>query len=180
MTCIVGISDGSRVFMGGDSAGVASDFSISIRRDRKVFRNGPFLMGFTTSFRMGQILEHRFEPPTLPSRPAGLFRYMCSDFIDGARKALRDGGFATVENEVETGGSFLVGVLGRLFSVGPDFQVGESAAGFDACGCAQDVALGHMWATRGVADHRARVLGALEAAEGLSAGVRRPFVVLST
>ena len=52
MTCIVGLIDGRRVWMGGDSAGV-SGLDITVRADAKVFRNGDFLIGFTSSFRMG-------------------------------------------------------------------------------------------------------------------------------
>ena len=55
MTCIVGLIDGRRVWMGGDSAGV-SGLDITVRADAKVFRNGDFLIGFTSSFRMGQLL----------------------------------------------------------------------------------------------------------------------------
>jgi hypothetical protein len=51
MTCIVGLVDGGRVWLGGDSAGV-SGWDLTVRADRKVFRNGPYVMGFTTSFRM--------------------------------------------------------------------------------------------------------------------------------
>lgn len=177
MTCIVGVSDGRRVFIGGDSAGV-DGLSIRTRLDRKVFRNGAFVFGFTTSFRMGQILAFCFSPPEPPAG-GDLLGFMCSDFIGRARTALRDGGFARTSDGVETGGTFLVGVMGRLFRIDNDFQVGEVAEGWDACGCGEDYALGHLWATRG-AEPRARVLGALEAAEGLSAGVRRPFVLLGT
>lgn len=62
MTCIVGLVDKGSIYMGGDSAGVAG-LSVTTRADEKVFLNGPFIMGFTTSFRMGQILRYKFVPP---------------------------------------------------------------------------------------------------------------------
>ena len=65
MTCIVGLIDGNRVWMGGDSAGV-SGLDITVRSDPKVFRNGDFLIGFTSSFRMGQLLAFRLRPPPRP------------------------------------------------------------------------------------------------------------------
>lgn len=57
MTCIVGLVDGDRVILGGDSAGIAG-WHLQLRADEKVFRNGPYAIGFTTSFRMGQILRY--------------------------------------------------------------------------------------------------------------------------
>ena len=65
MTAIVAIRQDNTVYMGGDSAGVAG-LKITIRKDPKVFINGNFLMGFTTSFRMGQLLQYSFKPPEHP------------------------------------------------------------------------------------------------------------------
>jgi len=42
MTCIVGIKTRKKVFIGGDSAGVAGS-SICNRLDKKVFSNGEFI-----------------------------------------------------------------------------------------------------------------------------------------
>lgn len=56
MTAIVGLVEKGNVYIGGDSAGVAG-LSISIRGDEKVFKVGPFIMGFTSSFRMRAITK---------------------------------------------------------------------------------------------------------------------------
>src|SRR4051794_21483555 len=96
MTCIVGLARGGKVFIGGDSAGVAG-WELSVRRDRKVFRNGEFLIGYTTSFRMGQILEHGFKPPPFP-KSASLNRYMVVDFINAFRASLKEHGWAAAQN----------------------------------------------------------------------------------
>ena len=58
MTCIVAVTDGKKIVMGGDSAGV-SGYSLTIRKDKKVFKRKDesgteWLFGFTTSFRMGE------------------------------------------------------------------------------------------------------------------------------
>jgi len=57
MTCIVGLIDkeSKKIYMGGDSAGVAN-YSLSVRKDPKVFKRYGFIFGFTSSFRMGQLL----------------------------------------------------------------------------------------------------------------------------
>src|SRR3546814_10742010 len=62
MTCIVGLVDDGKVYLGGDSAGVAG-WSLTVRKDPKVFRVGDCIIGFTSSFRMGPLLAHSFQPP---------------------------------------------------------------------------------------------------------------------
>lgn len=174
MTCIVGLVERDKVWMGGDSAGVAG-YSTSSRLDPKVFRNGPYLMGFTTSFRMGQILQFG-KPPAPPAR--GLFRFMVTTFVPWAREAMKSAGYLKIKDNQEEGGTFLVGTRGRLFYVDSDFQIGEHHDNFAAVGCGQDLALGSLYSSERLTP-RQRVVTALRAAERFSAGVRRPFRVLS-
>jgi len=174
MTCIVGIQHGARVYIGGDSAGVA-DWSLTVRADAKVFRVGPYIMGFTTSFRMGQLLRYTFKPP----RPTGdLDRFMATTFVDAVRDALKDGGWLGKNEHRDEGGTFLVGIRGTLYAVYGDFQIGRTVAGYDAVGCGADLALGSLHSTIGRAP-RARLLAALSAAEAHSAGVAGPFAIES-
>lgn len=174
MTCIVGIAHQGKVWIGADSAGVAG-LDMMVRADRKVFRNGEFIMGFTTSFRMGQLLAVKFTPPKYHS-DVDVWRYMVEDFVEGVRTCLSTGGFASKNNNVESGGVFLVGFKGRLFKIEGDFQVGERMGGFDACGCGESYALGSLMETEAL-EPRDRVRRALEAAEILSAGVKSPFYI---
>src|SRR5689334_11937895 len=122
MTCIVGVAHEGRVVIGADSAGVGG-LDLMIRADRKVFRNGDFIMGFTSSFRMGQLLAVKLKPPR--HHPGDdPWRYMVDEFVEAARSCLSNGGFAAKSNNVESGGQFLVGFKGRLFDIESDFQVG--------------------------------------------------------
>ena len=57
MTCIVGLVDDGKVYMGGDAASV-DGYIVRTSALSKVFRNGPFLIGYSTSWRMGQILQY--------------------------------------------------------------------------------------------------------------------------
>ncbi len=176
MTAIVGLVYEGGVYVGGDSAGV-SGLNLTVRADTKVFHNGPYLFGFTTSFRMGQLIHHALTPPK-PRR--SLERFMSTTFIDAVRACLKDGGWARKENDREEGGTFLVGVRGRLFVIHEDYQVGQAADGFAAVGCGDQVALGALYATAGTdMGPRRRVKLALRAAERFSAGVRAPFICLA-
>lgn len=175
MTAIVGIAHDRSVYIGGDS-GCSNGWHDSVRSDTKVFQNGPYLFGFTTSFRMGQLLHHALTPP----EPTGdLDRFMSTTFIDAIRECLKLGGWAEKTNEREKGGQFLVGVAGRLFDIDSDYQVGEEAAGHAAIGSGYLVALGSLYATGETRmSPRRRVQTALEAAERYTAGVRAPFTCL--
>lgn len=174
MTCIAAVVHEGDVWMGADSAGVGG-LSLAVRRDPKIYRVGDFLFGFTSSFRMGQLLGYKFSPPA-HHNDVNVERYMATAFIDALRDTLKDGGYARTENGTETAGEFLVGYRGRIFRVCSDYQVGENLAPFDAVGCGAELALGALHATREKSPCD-RVTLALEAAEAFSAGVRRPFLV---
>lgn len=176
MTCIAGLVEGSTVWIGGGSAGVGG-YSLAVRADQKVFRNGPMLFGFTTSFRMGQLLRHALTIPDHDPR-VPIEKYMATAFIDAVRECLKSHGFASKNNETERGGTFLVGYQGRLFIVADDYQVGEAADGYDAVGCGFEIASGSLYSTDG-RPARERIEIALKAAERHSAGVRGPFLIES-
>jgi len=179
MTCIVGLVDNGKVYMGGDSAGCAG-FDLSIRADQKVFKNDDFIMGFTTSFRMGQLLRYDFSPPKYHT-DVDIYKYMVTDFINEVRRCLKNGGYASKKDEEESAGTFLVGFKGQLFRICNDYQVGQNILPFDACGCGQSYALGSLHSTNETwggfpkIDPQTRIEMALHTAQQFSAGVREPF-----
>lgn len=175
MTCIVGVEHEGRVWMGGDSAGV-SGWLHHQRTDAKVFRRGPFIMGFTTSFRMGQLLRYTLDA-TPQQKAQGDHEYLATTFVDAVRRCLKDGGFAKLEAAQEEGGDFLVGYRGHLYQVCSDYQVASNSAGFDSVGCGREIALGALHVTEGQPPRR-RVATALEAATRFSAGVSAPFHII--
>lgn len=180
MTCIVGLVEDGKVWLGGDSAGVDGSLGMQVRADRKVFTNDEFVMGFTTSFRMGNLLQHALSPPR-QHPDDDVHKFLVTEFIDEVRNCLKKGGYARKENESESGGTFLVGYRGRLFYVDDDYQVGEMVDGIAACGCGADVALGSLFSTASTKlTPKRRVELALQAAERMSAGVRGPFHIIST
>ncbi|MDX3849707.1 hypothetical protein [Streptomyces sp. AK02-01A] len=177
MTVIVGLVQKQRVHLGGDSAGVAG-YQLTVRQDAKVFTTGPYVMGFTTSFRMGQLLRYAFQAP----HPNGdLHRFMVTTFIDALRACLKEGGWAKKDSEQEEAGTFLVGVHGHLFVVHSDYQVGEPADGYAAVGCGDELALGALHVTAALdMKPRARLAAALAAADHHSAGVCAPYTYAAT
>lgn len=174
MTCIIGMVDKDKVLIGGDSAGVAGH-SVQIRADAKVFRNGPFIMGFTTSFRMGQLLSHVFIPPEHPKDMDDM-KFMVSIFIPSVRTCFRDGGYQKTKDSQDIGGTFLVGYNKHLYEINNDYQVGMMMSNIASVGCGADVALGAMHALEHLYP-KERIKKALEITTHLNSGVRPPFVI---
>ena len=178
MTAIVGLVHKGKVWMGSDSAGVAG-LSLQIRRDPKLFASGEFVIGYTSSFRMGQLLRFYLKPERSQENQDG-FEYMVRVFIPAVREVAREHGFLKVDNGREELGTFLVGRRGTLYLVQNDLQVAELATPYAACGCGNDLALGAMYATESLKmAPRKRIETALKAAEAFSAGVRGPFTIVS-
>lgn len=184
MTCIVGIAIDGKVYIGGDSAGVdaSGSYDLTVRADEKVFYiENRFVIGFTTSFRMGQLLRYAFKPPE-KRHGQDLMHYMVTDFVNALRACLKESGWAVKKEEQEKAGTFLVGCEGRLFAVYDDYQVAEPVCGYEAIGCGFQVAKGAVFALKNEfqldKDPESIVLRALCAAEAHNAGVRGPFHVL--
>ena len=176
MTCIVGWVENDKICIGGDSAGVAG-YDMQIRADEKVFKNGEMIFGFTSSFRMGQLLRFSL---TLPKKKEEQddYDYMCTDFINAVRTCLKSGGYAKVKEGEESGGCFIVGFRNNLYNIEDDFQVGRTTKPYHAVGCGESFALGTCLAiekTNIKLSLKNKVKLALESAYEFSAGVRPPY-----
>ena len=176
MTCIVGLVDKGRVYVGGDSAGVASDL-IMARVDPKVFTRDGFIFGFTESFRMGQLIQHNFKIPAPPAA-GSCYKYMCTTFMDALIECFSDKKFTRYYNYRISGGTFLVGFRGELFKVHSDFQVEIHNEPYNACGCGQKFALGALHTlNKYKMDPEDKLMAALDAASTFSTGVCRPYII---
>jgi len=178
MTCIVGYIDRQKrtIYMGGDSAGVAG-LQLRIRKDPKVFIRKPFIIGYTSSFRMGQLLmaDERFNIRRQKDQESD-YEYMVSAFIPAIQKLFKDGGYLSVEKDVLSGGTFLVGYKDNLYEIEEDFQVAQYNEEYASCGCGANYALGSLYSSSGGIVER--INQALQCAAYYSAGVRRPFKII--
>lgn len=172
MSCIIGLETKKGVMIGCDSA-AASGWNIHTSRLSKVFECGKFLIGYTSSFRMGQLLQYKLAVEQQRNEQSDL-AYLATTFVDAVRECLSTGGFKKVENEQEEGGVFLVGYKGKLYAVYSDFQVNTSTDGYSAVGCGADFALGNMWSSKNLPPKK-RIKQALKAAGYFSNGVCGPY-----
>ena len=180
MTCIVGFIKNKSIYMGGDSAGVGGG-DISLRKDPKVFMNRDFLIGYTSSFRMGQLLRYTFK---IPEHPEDMndYEYFCTLFINEVINCFKENDFIRILNEGEIyfNSSFMIGYHGKIFIIDPDFQVGIEEKKYSAMGCGESYAMGAFSAIEDskidISTNK-KIEFALNAAAEFSAGVRPPFLI---
>ena len=172
MTCVVGLVDDGKVYMGADSCSISADYDAHADRMPKLFRVGDALIGFTSSWRMGQILAYHLELETPQDEDTRA--YMVKTFIPAVRKVLKEHGYAEVKDNAESIGRFLVGIKGRLFQIQEDLALLERGQ-FDAIGCGSKYALGAMTVMNG--EPRQKIHKALYAASTLNVGVMPPMLI---
>lgn len=180
MTCIIGVLDGSKVYIGGDSCS-SNGYEYEDCNHSKVFKVKDFVIGGTTSFRMLDLLEYSLTlPEGQPFADADMDKFMRTTFVNAVRECLKTGGFAKVNNGVEQGGTFLIGYKDKLWRMQDDFSV-ISRCDYDVVGCGTQAALGSLFTTKNEnMTVTERITIAMEAAESVLVGVKGPFNILST
>lgn len=174
MTCVVGIETEAGVTIGADS--MSSNGHTGSANGGKVFRVGELLVGCCGSIRMKQLLRYSLHVP--PIETWDLDRWMATDFINSARECLKQGGYATIVNGEEAGGTFMVGVRGRLYTVYGDYQINYKPRRYHAVGSGEHIALGALYVLRDLPPHE-RATAALEAAAEHVISVGPPFEILT-
>jgi ATP-dependent protease HslVU (ClpYQ) peptidase subunit len=168
MTVIVGVigPDGT-VTMGADSAGSDKAGRLEIRKDSKLFRNGPYLIGCCGKWVVGQ----RLKFARLPEPKGELFKHMVTRFVPRLQLLLKG-----LDDY-----SMLVGVAGRIFHIYDDLQVAEVVEGYAAAGSGAQVARGalNVMDFEDEINDGTKVQIAMEAAERYCTDVRGPFTILS-
>lgn len=175
MTCIVAVSNGNAICMGGDSAAAdESSVFVSIRKEPKVFIKNGYLFGYAGSFRFGKIIQHTFIPP----KPdySDLDKFFNTVFVDSLRKYCDEAKIdpASEQDSAE----MLVGIDGRIFEFCNDWHFGEDSNNFNAIGSGSQFAMGSLFSTKRNKSLSYRVKTALEASESFSNSVRSPFTIL--
>ena len=186
MTCIVALIDNGKVYLGGDSAASDEKSGMLVQRTApKVFKVGQYGIGFTDSFRMGQVLQYSWKPPVYaPTKNnSNLDKFMRTKFVDSVKEAFQENGygkFGASTEEGDEGGVFIIAVAGtgRIFTMESDFHVGECDIPYMAEGSGQQVALGSLFTSSNIKTPRKRVRMALESAAKFIMSVRGPFTII--
>jgi ATP-dependent protease HslVU (ClpYQ) peptidase subunit len=178
MTCIVAVKDSGKVYMGADSLG-SNYHSKSVRIDEKIFKKGKMLFGFTSSFRMGQILNYSFNPPKHDPKLNDM-EYLVDQFVPELIKTYEKNKWLKTEASVVSGGVFLLAYNGEIYKIESDFQVNHTFDNYNACGSGADAALGSLFTTEKYRiSPKDRINHAIEAASHHIASVGGPIHIMS-
>lgn len=181
MTVVVAITDGERLVFGADSAATNLETGeIYTLANEKIFRIGPWLVGHTASYHLGQVLRFRVAWPTeLPAKEK-LDEFIAVQVVDAVRIAFEAAGIA-IPSQATAGTTFLVGVMNRIFAISHDLSVAYLYHPFAAIGHGRFVAYGALYTQRrSKAPLELRCRRALEAAAQFDSTVRGPYTFLSS
>ena len=182
MTCIVGLAHKNSVYIAADSLGSGNGVKQEYKTPKlvvlEIFEKNDLSLtkinmgiGYTTSYRMGDILRYAFTPPPIEVAEDEN-EYLVKDFIPALIKCFDEQSFAKTKDGTKSGGNFLVGLRGRLFEVQDDFSVLEPTLNFASVGSGQEFALGSMYAYMRISlDPLEKIHAAIDAAVEFSTTV---------
>lgn len=176
MTCIIAIEQNNQVFMGADRMG-SNGYSGEPVAFSKLFQNGIVTIGYSGSFRAGQILQYALEIPT-KTLTDDIDKWVAIDLTQAIRTAYKENGWLEEKDGKAVGAPILIAVKGRCYQIQTDFSFIRSLTGEYATGSGMDYALGSLRSTRGKIPPKKRIIEALETASEYVVSVQAPFDLL--
>lgn len=178
MTCIVGLVDGDKIYMGCDSR-VSAGSSVLECEHKKIYKvNDKMMIGTAGDVRYANVIRHVFSPPD-PLENQSNMDYLCSLFVPKLMKCLDTEKCMEVDKNVgKVPGRIILTYNGKLYSIARDYCVLEHPS-YYAIGSGGDYALGSLYMTEGIGiDPVIRINKALDAACKFDAGCAPPFTIL--
>jgi ATP-dependent protease HslVU (ClpYQ) peptidase subunit len=167
MTCIVGISDGDTVYIGGDRGSSDGSSILPLTRP-KVAYNSDYLIGYSGSQGIGELAHFIKMPPITNDIHKGLR----TTFIKTLKDAIEEYGNASHLEDNST--DWLIGVNGKLFEVSSeDWHISEFE--YSAIGSGGPIALGSLHTSRNWKDQEKRIRYALQAAVDINPSCLSPI-----
>lgn len=190
MTCIVAITDGSTVLMGGDSCVAYPSIRITAKHRKVILRvgekdNAPWGIGFAGSFRSGELAEFFLKLPPVPRNLGDLRKVMSCEVGEQWRVLCKEKELRSKDDDdagVENDGRLLIGVSGRIFEVCVDSSVIEHSEPFLAIGSGMPFAMASLATSlkiRPQADKEDHLRLALECAARFGESICEPFNFVS-
>ena len=184
MSCIVGVIEGNKVFMGADSAGTAPQSLEQVScKTPKIYTEGNFIIGMVGSYRGIQLMKdyldlEKREEIVREVMPDARPYEVISGIVNDMRNIFIDYGFTETKEGRENGGHFLIGYRAGLYLIQPEYDITEPAYPFYSIGNGDMAAFGALYAMADSAmEPVERIKLALSAAQEFSAAVREPWVI---
>jgi ATP-dependent protease HslVU (ClpYQ) peptidase subunit len=140
MTCIVGIADGDSVYIGGDR-GISDNDTILKMSRPKVTQHGDFLIGYSGSLGVGQLMEFITYPKV--TKTMDIYKTIRIDIVEQIKALYESHGRDIEDNATD----WLIGCKGRLFEFSSsDWGVAELEE--DSIGTGSTFALGSLYTSK--------------------------------
>lgn len=175
MTCIIGYSHNGKAYVGADSLG-SNGWTKAQYDTPKLFEVHGMVIGYTTSYRFGQVLQHHLRE--LLSNQVDPYKKLVEEYIPHIREILTAHGAKTTDKGVDSGGACVIGYKGAVYELQHDFSVLKPSNGIACVGSGAQVAYGAMLALT-TKDSEQRILRALEVTSDAVTSVGGDFVVMA-
>lgn len=172
MSCVIGLKHEGDVYVASDGIASTEDGDTRPIKAIKIFRKGPYLIGYAGSIRTGQIIQHGdFD---LPRDIWG--------WPDLIREQIDEKGALITVSETQSqmsASNFLIAHGGRLYETLCDFQINEiGEMGFTAIGSGATIALGSLFTSRNLdMDPEKRLNLALDSATEFARSCGPPYTI---
>lgn len=181
MTCIVAlVQDGIAYFAGDAFVGNVpsqyhSNVSQTTRKEPKIWARDGMLFGAHGAVRMLQLLRYVLDIPEYSSGKDKV-QYLVQQFVPALQACFEKNKY----EDSQLDGGILMSIEGELFTIGKEFNVCNTADGYDSVGKASEVAIGSLHSTGqlGLSPLK-RLYLALSATERHTCVVSAPFTYLS-
>jgi len=147
MTCIVGINTGSKIIIAGDRIG--SDGFTYGQYDKKVFKKDDFIFGVYGSYRVMQLIKHKFAIPKMKVGQTA-DDYLFNDFTDAFIELIRNNNCAVKKDNIDTMGEagIIFGFKDKLYTMDNNFQILSNSKGYEASGSGRYHAIASLYSTQ--------------------------------
>ena len=172
MSCVVGIVDQGKIWMGADSAMTERE-TVLHTKESKVFKFGRrMIIGCAGTLRDIQAIKYTMRPPNHPKRKSDR-EYLVTYLIPTIINVLVVNGIIRGDDPIETNNQFIIGYRGNLYVTDSVFSI-DDVGKYGAIGAGEQFALGSLMNSKG--NPESRIRRALKTACRCYS-VRPPFVI---
>jgi len=182
VTCVVGMTDGTKVYLACDSA--YSDTMISsASKSPKVFKKDQHIIGYAGNIGLGQNVCYNFHPDVSNVDDEN---YMYTSFMPQLREFVCEmtPDFSSKLDAIDDNHTdFIVGIKGRLFEISTfGFQCSEYS--YTAIGSGSQIAIGYLFSVlsdeliKNECDYYNETIKAVEAAIYFNPHCQHPILII--
>jgi ATP-dependent protease HslVU (ClpYQ) peptidase subunit len=148
MTCIVGIAENSKVWLGADAL-YSNGHTGSFGEPKILKINDDLSVAHSGTGRVNNLLSYDFKLKGNPEQPPG--EYLIKTFIPALKECLRrNGELEEVSGKENAEEWFIVACKGKLYQMFNDFSIREAMRGYEASGSGYQFALGSLESTKNI------------------------------